>query len=202
MGSKYYPLTLKDGKTLQLPSVNTCLPAPTYMRFSPNGTWVGTQSHVIIDRIIKGEIISPAEWDKTHPEVKQSVRAFVRWLQQVKFTPVASEVFVYSLEFGYAGTLDVLGKYRRRDSIGDFKTGDADTEATAMKLAAYDHAYFEMNSGLKPGPTWHIKISKTSGIPTWIQYQRHEVEKYFERFISQKKKVIDWVGHVEAKEVL
>lgn len=202
MKARYYPVSLFDGRTLQLPSVNTCLPPPGYMRFSPNSTWVGTQGHAMIERIIKGETISPAEWDKTHPEVKQSVRAFVRWLQQVKFTPVASEVFVYSLKFGYAGTLDVLGKYRRRDSIGDFKTGDADIEKAAMKLAAYDHAWFEMNPSLKPGPAWHINVNRLTGAPTWIQYQRKEIGKYFELFIEEKRKVIDWVGEYSPKEII
>ena len=200
--SKFYSLTLKNNKILQLPSVNTCLPPPAYMRFSPSTTWVGTRGHAIVERIIKGEVISTKEWEHTHPEVKQAARAFVRFTQMSKFIPVQAEVMVYSLEFGYAGTLDVLGKYRRRDSIGDFKTGDADIEATAMKLAAYDHAYFEMNPGIKPGATWHIKIDRKTGVPTWIQYQRKEVEKYFEMFCREKRKVIDWVGRYDPKEIL
>lgn len=105
------------------------------------GTW-GSQAHSLIDYLSRGGKIET--WDGIDEPVRNSLRAWVRWTIQAKFKPIHAEMIVYSLKWGYAGTLDTVGTFDRDLGIADYKTGKGFLSPLGLlQLAAYDRAFHE-----------------------------------------------------------
>ena len=62
---------------------------------------------------------------------------------QYGISAIAVEVPVYSWDYGYAGTIDVIGQLGSEPFIFDFKTGKTYGIKTGWQLAAYRNAYLE-----------------------------------------------------------
>lgn len=108
---------------------------------------IGTDAHGIIERIINGEKVLAPEWNALDKRIQQCVRAWLRWYQVVKFKPLQSEQAVYSLKYGYAGTLDAIGYVKQDFCLADWKTSDSFffPRTNLLQLGAYYQAYLEMH---------------------------------------------------------
>ena len=108
------------------------------------GLW-GSQAHSLIEYMMKGNKIDPATWAGIPDPVKNSLRAWVRWLQVTKFKPAQAEMVVYSLKYGYAGTLDAIGQFGKLWGMADWKTGKGlfPSALGFMQMAAYHRAFHE-----------------------------------------------------------
>lgn len=151
----------KKGQTLWLPAVSTILDvyqAPTLRVWygkmglaeaerikNETATW-GTNAHAIIERIMRGGKVTNEEWEFLPEPVRQCLRAWIRWYQVAEFKPEQSEMPVYSLKYGYAGTLDATGHFGKIWGLADWKTvsGDFFPRTNWLQLAAYYQAYHEM----------------------------------------------------------
>lgn len=124
----------------------------------------GTQTHNLIERLIKGEEIS---WMDDfgnaicNEEVWQMVLKFVDFWNTYKPTPVAIEQFLYSDEDQYAGTVDFVCKLNGETWIIDFKTSNNLHRSYEMQLASYVKAWQEMGKGAvdRAGILW-LKSAK------------------------------------------
>jgi len=105
----------------------------------------GSQSHELIAYMIPGGKIDKEAWAGIPEPTKNSIRAWVRWLQATKFKPAHAETVVYSLKYGYAGTLDAVGQFGRLWGMADWKTGKGlfPTALGFMQMASYQRAYHE-----------------------------------------------------------
>lgn len=105
----------------------------------------GSQAHALIEYIIPGNRIDPETWRGIPDPVKNCLRAWIRWIQVTKFQPSYAELVVYSLKYGYAGTLDTAGLFGKQWGIADWKTGKGlfTTALGFMQIAAYQRAYHE-----------------------------------------------------------
>ncbi len=199
MSDRYYSIKLPDGNTVSLPSVTSILSVidsraltnwkvkvgqEEVDRISQDTSGIGSQGHSLIQRISSGGIIGKAEWDALDERVRNGVRAAVRWQRQVGFIPKHTEMVVYSLEFGYAGMLDVVGTRKPRiPSIADYKLArQIYKEGAFAQLVAYKHAYLEMFPKRRIDELWAVRLDKLTGIPD-PQLVKNE-ELFWQIFLS------------------
>jgi hypothetical protein len=97
-------------------------------------------------------------------QAANSVKAALKWMDAVEFTPVASEQMVYSREFGYIGTLDLGGvfKINGRKGICDWKTSKGLYSEYRFQISAYKHAQ-EEESGERGYDRHLIRLGKEDG---------------------------------------
>lgn len=105
----------------------------------------GSQAHALIEYMTPGNKIDAETWKGVPEPVKNSLRAWVRWLQATKYKPIQAEMVVYSLKYGYAGTLDSVGLFGQEWGMADWKTGKGlfPSALGFMQLAAYHRAFHE-----------------------------------------------------------
>jgi hypothetical protein len=102
---------------------------------------IGTQTHEIIERILKGEIgIVVPDY------LKSTIDSFAAWYSQAGIDSVLhSELPVVSEKYGYGGTIDIVFKMQDGTTlICDWKTSNGLYKETSLQIAAYRQAYIEM----------------------------------------------------------
>ena len=154
----------------------------------------GTQVHEAAEALVKGEEVS---WMDDYGKAKYSQIVWEMILRFYEFWSkhqpelISSEDFVYSDEYGYAGTADLLVKMDNETWLLDIKTSKYLHRTYNLQLAAYAKAIEEVK-GIKidrTGIVWlkaHTKgESKKSGIyqgKGWQIKAIDEVDKYFDLF--------------------
>lgn len=111
----------------------------------------GTDVHEIVDRLARGQVV-PTLSDDLEPWIR-SARQFV-----ADFRPkvIWSEVTVFNRQFGYAGTLDLIGDFPGYGRmIADYKTSKAVYGSTGVQLAAYRHAEYGILDDSLPAGEMH-----------------------------------------------
>lgn len=104
----------------------------------------GTTLHGIAERLLRGEDVELDDDDALLPVAENALRFIEEW----HIEPILIEAAVASREHRYAGTLDLIAKYRRPDTgatgtaIFDWKSGKAIYPEFAWQLAAYAGAEF------------------------------------------------------------
>lgn len=94
----------------------------------------GTEVHGLAERLVNGE-------DVTVPaELERHVAHYVEFLDVFNPHPVLTEVVVYNLDYGYAGTLDLVADMGGERWLLDLKTAKGVYSETAYQLAAYRYA--------------------------------------------------------------
>ena len=110
---------------------------------------IGTQAHARVEWDLRKRLDQ-----KVGPEPQVSEKALWAfmawddWSRSVALRPVHVEQTVYSLEYGYAGTLDLFAYVEDVPTVLDWKTGKAVYPVESfMQNAAYRHALREMGHG-------------------------------------------------------
>jgi len=117
----------------------------------------GSELHAIISDLLLGaEIAVP-------PPFAAAVAAFRRWQETagLHLTLFASEAPVYSLQHGYAGTVDAIGWREREAAIVaiDWKSGKGIYREYALQVAAYAAAIEEM-TGYPVSECWVVRLGR------------------------------------------
>ena len=129
---------------------------------------LGTAIHQSIRRISEGHVYSAFEWSELgipKPEderLRNGVRAYDLAKKRLKFTPIISELFVYSTFYGFAGTLDQLAMWNKKVVLIDFKSGDRLFPETWMQLSAYAVALLDTYN-IKVDEVWRMRLGR--GLP-------------------------------------
>lgn len=143
---------------------------------------IGSNVHSAIENYIKGNLSTPKWKDGTARF--NAFSAFLSWLEDNDVEFVETELEVYSLEYGFAGTLDVGAIVNGENAIIDFKCSKGIYAEVELQLQAYCKAKIEM--GYEP-PTvlYCVRLDKLTG--------KYQVKKYkpstevFEVFVAAKK---------------
>lgn len=113
----------------------------------------GTRTHDYITHKLRG-VPRQHEHDEGDTPYCMAVDAFRDevW-SRFAFPVLETEVTVYCVKCGYAGTLDAIGAFERKGrgfrlAIADWKTTSAIRPEVALQLAAYLHAYIVTKEGL------------------------------------------------------
>lgn len=109
---------------------------------------IGSQVHALIEWTLKGELChkvgpSPRISDKA----QWAFMAWEDWRKKVELKPIFVEQTVWSKEWGYAGTLDLLAEVEGKLTVLDWKTGKAVYDESYLQNAAYRRAIREMKHG-------------------------------------------------------
>lgn len=132
---------------------------------------IGTQGHQVIEdymRVWLKSGVRPADI-RTFIYGEDSrlwaiTRSCEQFLTDFEVIPIASELLVASVKYGFAGTLDSLLMVKKGDkyvfAIGDWKSSnDIHKHEYAMQVAAYYRALFEL-TGLRPEELLIVRLDK------------------------------------------
>jgi hypothetical protein len=95
-------------------------------------------------------------------EAKRGADAFHKWAEATNVEVLAVERRIYSKEFGYAGTVDLVARINGILSVADYKTSSGIYPEMRLQTAAYQHALQEEKK-MEFGPRWIIRFDKKTG---------------------------------------
>lgn len=103
---------------------------------------IGTAAHAWIEWECRRRMGEDAG---TEPEIPDAARvatmAWEDWAKEVEFEPLVLERTVYHPKWGYAGTLDWIGRVKGKVVLGDYKTSRAVYPEAYLQNIAYREAY-------------------------------------------------------------
>ena len=120
-------------------------------------------------------------------DFKPYAQAFYTWFQDNDVEIIENEKTVVSKKYGYAGTLDLVVKFKKngRTLIADVKTGKDIYTDVFLQLSAYKQAY-EENGGDEVGIGVILLSTGADGKPTG-KYKFEEGDYCFEEFLAARK---------------
>lgn len=110
-------------------------------RISKEGREIGDWVHKYRENYFKGTV-TPGQ--QIGQKYLQSVRNFHTFVDKYNPKSVLLEQFVYSTQFGYAGTLDDVLKIKKKNILVDFKSSNSIYEDYELQVIAYFTALGEM----------------------------------------------------------
>lgn len=98
---------------------------------------VGTRAHQAIDAYINGDKVELTD------DIRPAVEAFHQWQDNNPFRLVMGDTKVASVNYGFGGSLDILGESKDGLGIIDLKTSNQVSWDYALQVAAYAKAFGE-----------------------------------------------------------
>ena len=137
----------------------------------------GTQAHILIDAIIRGE--KP----EIPPEMEPVTTSFELWQRDAGLEIHLSENMVYSTEYRYAGTMDAVAS--RGDSLValDWKTGNQIYDEAKLQISAYAVA-LEQLSGQTVSEGWIVRLGKRDPDFTAVKLDKQDLSRCFQLFLN------------------
>jgi hypothetical protein len=127
---------------------------------------IGTQAHELIEWNIRRaldqkvgpepRVVDAAQW---------AFMAFSDWAGKVNLKPTFIEQTVFSREYGYAGTMDLLAEVNGQKTLVDFKTSKAVYNEAHLQTAAYRYALKEMGHIESDVPGLILRLPKLETDP-------------------------------------
>jgi len=120
--------------------------------------------------------------------VKLGYLAFLKWYNENQVEFIESERDVYSKEFNYCGTFDVLMKVNGVITLGDFKTGSHIYPEYFIQLSGYKQAYDEENTGVAIEHYMVLNFSKDTGdFKIKVKHYKEIEVKHFNALLEIKR---------------
>lgn len=126
-------------------------------KITEEATDIGKQVHKALEYVVKGKAVPRDLWNDI---TKRAIEDFILWCRKNGFKADAGELTVYSDCYGYAGTLDCVGKIKDEIIIIDFKTSKKIYKEAYLQICAYADAYCEL-TGKFPTQLYIMRFSKT-----------------------------------------
>lgn len=189
MNERYYDIEV-EGIAYHLPSVTTIRDiadnpdldnwradqgAEASDEYSRQTADIGNEIHKYVHRLSQGIAITTLEWGYMDEETKKwipgllsdeirnGIKAYRRFEMETGLKVIHSEMVVYNLRRGYAGTLDCLGTIQDEDIVADWKTGGKFyPKLFYSQVAAYYHA-LPQRRGIKW--LYVVNLNRNTGIP-------------------------------------
>jgi hypothetical protein len=155
-------------------------------RLKEEGGEIGTMVHKAGLRLFKGEGYGSFEWSQLGcptPEderVRNAVAALDLLRRERNLVPMGAECFVWSRDYGYAGTVDLAADTGEgRVDLYDWKTSGALYPEVWLQLAAYATA-FTASYGIEVRRIYPVRLDR--GQPTFTGPRRvhYEADEYME----------------------
>ena len=109
---------------------------------------IGSQVHALIEWSLKAELLHDAgPSPRISDQAQWAYMAWQNWRRRVHLKPLYVEQVVYSSEYGYAGTLDLVAEVNGVLTVLDWKTGKGVYNEAHLQNAAYRQAWREMKQG-------------------------------------------------------
>lgn len=160
-----------------------------YKEVSEEALDVGTQVHKLIELYIRHGC-DPTKGRDLAEQVVNAFLAFLEWEKENTVEWLYNEVFVFSLEHGFAGTFDALAKIKNKVYLIDFKSSKAIYDTMALQLAGYNIGLDEMRrsgADLPKVEAWGVlRLDKETGKPEFKDYGKSRGG--FEAFRDNQKR--------------
>lgn len=127
-------------------------------KISKEAADIGSNVHAYAEAALKNLPLPELVTD----QAKLGAEAFHKWMDAHNVQVLASERMVFSKQFYYAGTCDLIAKIDGALCVGDFKTSSGIYPEMRMQTAAYQHALQE-EKGMKFDKRWIIRFDKKTG---------------------------------------
>lgn len=175
---------------LEVPSVSAIMEPLSRAKYSgisaktlANAAEKGTSVHNGIENFIKFGIVDVPE------EYKGYFDAFLKWWDQYKPVPVASEVRLFNQAYRYAGTADLFAFVEDILTLIDFKSTYTVSEMTCgVQLEAYARASISM--GIEPKAKKILHLQR-DGKFKYIDFKPNDLERW--RVFTALKTVHDYI---------
>lgn len=151
---------------------------------------IGTNVHAMIDAFHQGR---PVPEGKTIT-ARRMYAQYLHFLSEAKPEVIRTEYTVWSYEHGYAGTGDMLWRFRGLPTVVDFKSGNAIYPKVAMQCAAIQNADVILNED-----GTESEMPSTSGLQVVhirpMSIKLYELSREREAWLAflACKRLFDWV---------
>lgn len=152
---------------------------------------IGAQVHALIEwnlRRLLGQKVGPEP--RIEEKAQWAFMAWEDWAKKVTLKPLLIEQTVFSLQHGYAGTMDLLALVEDVPTLVDFKTGKAVYQEAHLQNVAYQVALAEMGHGPADGGMI-LRLPKTETDPEFEAMPVPAAQELFPTFLAVKK-VWEW----------
>jgi hypothetical protein len=184
-----------DGKRIL--SVTTVLPdIPEYLlykQFFIDASHRGTRVHECVDVINKhymktGAIPEPKVYKGKNFLIEDEpyVKAYLKFLKVRRPNILLSEEKMFHMEYGYAGTVDIVGSVSGKFGILDVKTTTMIAPYARLQLAAYVHLYNKLYPK-KKALYRHIVHLKPNTTYELVPFRNDELDEDFNVFLAKLK---------------
>lgn len=151
-----------------------------HYRTADKAAELGTMAHEIIERFLRDGLMP--DLDGAPVEVQNSVTLFFDWWKTEGLSVAETELIVYDVRRGYAGTLDFLAVDREgKIALLDWKTSNDFYWDMELQVAAYLNALSQSGRGI---PAWAavVRIGKTDAAHEVHHVARERWRALFEVF--------------------
>ena len=137
---------------------------------------IGTEVHEAIASELKGE-----SWELVSESAAIAMQSYRLWQEDSTIHPIWTEQTVWSLEYGYAGSADLVGMDGSKLVVLDWKTGAGVYNEAGLQMAAYSHAIEEMTL-CKVDECVVVHLNKST--PAWTEHKVKDWKRSFNGFLS------------------
>ncbi|MCM2391726.1 PD-(D/E)XK nuclease family protein [Streptomyces albipurpureus] len=162
-----------------------------HLRQSGDAAHVGSMAHDLFERAARGDTINPRH---VHADVKQHLRWFLEFLDEVQPKFLHLEETVWSDEHRYAGSFDAIADVDGERVVIDWKTSRDVYASVALQLSAYRYAdrIIQASDGepltmpeLAGGAVLHVRPEGWKLVPVQCD------DEVFRKFLALRE-VFDW----------
>lgn len=156
---------------------------------------IGEEIHRFVAGLIRQEAITNLEWELLSEEIKNGIKAYVRFQRKYDFQPQAAEVPVYSLRHGYAGTVDTHGTFGTSADleIVDWKSNNSVWEEYIIQVAAYLVAWNETYPSIPAMRARIVNLDRNTGVPQCTIVEMKEALYTFEHAFLPAKELFHYL---------
>ena len=145
---------------------------------------IGSQVHALIEWTMKAELMHDAgPSPRISDKAQWAFMAWEDWRKSVNLKPLYVEQVVYSTQYGYAGTLDLLAEVDGVLTVIDWKTGKAVYAEAHLQNAAYRQAIREMGHG-DPQAGLIVRLPKVERDPEFQVVPAKPEPPMFSKFLD------------------
>jgi len=137
---------------------------------------IGTEVHEAIAAELRGET-----WELVSEPAAIAMQSYRLWQEDSTINPIWTEQTVFSLEYGYAGSADLVGLDGSKLVVLDWKTGAGVYNEAGLQMAAYSHAIEEM-TGSQVDECVVVHLDKST--PAWTEHKVKDWKRSFNGFLS------------------
>jgi hypothetical protein len=163
---------------------------------------IGKRVHALIEYDMMKQLgKAPPKAPKVEPDLAVALANFEEFKAEHRFKPKLAEERVYSLAYGFAGTLDSEGEFDDMDNIMDWKTGKDIYPESYLQAAAYRMALIEMGHLGSDSGAVIVLLPKAAGEQFKVKrLSPAECDAEFETFLAVKESWTWWNRHQEASK--
>lgn len=155
------------------------------------GGEIGNDAHLMIDwhnRQLVGYKTGPMP--KIGEKSLWAYMSYEDWAKSKDVLPLRMEQVVFSHEYQYAGTIDLLAWISngedRELALIDFKTSKGIWPEMKLQLAAYRHALIEMKLE-RPDHCYIVRLPKLETDPEFEVAEVEDIDRHFEAFLAARR---------------